>query len=241
MSVTLLKVFLRLLLGKYQMRGKGQEKIFCIGRNKTGTTSLRKAMLDLGYVVGSQRAAEMLLRDWAKRDFTMLAAYCRTGEFFQDIPFSLPYTFQAMDMHYPGSKFILTIRDPESWYKSICQFHRLDKVFGDKAESLEKLKDVDYCYKGFAYETNVFVYDLPGDDPYHKQTLIEHYNFHNRMVQDYFRNRKEDLLVLDVAEDGAYRKLCEFLGKPCTSDTFPWENRTAQLKTGMKAMHDGKN
>jgi len=102
----------------------------------------------------------------------------------------------------------------------------LTSVHGDKAESLEKLKEATYCYKGFAYETKVLVYDLPGDDPYHKETLIEHYNYHNKMVKDYFRNRKEDLLVLDISEEGAYRKLCEFLEKPVIREVFPWENKT---------------
>jgi len=222
--VVRLKCLIKSTTGYLQTRDK--KKVFCIGRTKTGTTSLKKAMSDLGYVIGYQRTAELLFRDWAKRDFRRIAAYCRTGEFFQDVPFSLPYTFQAMDTYFPGSKFILTVRDAESWHKSMIDFHRLESVHGDKAESLEKLKEATYCYKGFAYETKVLVYDLPGDDPYHKETLIEHYNFHNKMVKDYFRNRKEDLLVLDVTEDGAYRKLCDFLGKPCTSDTFPWENRT---------------
>jgi hypothetical protein len=222
--ITRLKIGVKLPLG--YLRSHGKPKVFCVGRNKTGTTSLKKAMSNLGYVVGYQRAAELLFRDWAKRDFRRIAAYCRTGEFFQDIPFSLPYTFQAMDMHFPGSKFILTVRDPESWYRSLCTFQRLESVFGDKTESLEKLKQATYCYKGFAYETKVLVYDFPGDDPYHKETLIDHYNFHNRMVRDYFRNRPQDLLVLNVAESGAYRKLCEFLGEPCPSDDFPWENRT---------------
>jgi hypothetical protein len=49
------------------------------------------------------------------------------------------------------------------------------------------------------------------------------------MVKDYFRNRMPDLLVLDVAEKGAYRKLCDFLGKPCESDSFPWENKTHKI------------
>jgi len=30
------------------------------------------------------------------------------------------------------------------------------------------------------------------------------------MVMDYFRNRQDNLLILDVTEDGAYRKLCAF-------------------------------
>ena len=209
-----------------QVKSLGRQKIFCIGRNKTGTTSLTKAMIELGYVIGDQSTAEMLIRDWGRRDFTKIASYCRSGEFFQDIPFSLPYTFQAMDMFFPGSKFILTIRNAESWYKSMHDFHLLDTVHGNKAKSLEMLREATYCYKGFAYDTKVLVYNLPGDDPYHKETLINHYNFHNKMVKDYFKNRPGDLLVLDVAEAGAHKKLCDFLGKPYASVDFPWENKT---------------
>jgi hypothetical protein len=108
----------------------------------------------------------------------------------------------------------------------MLDFHLLDRVHGDKAQSLEMLKEATYCYKGFAYDTKVLVYDLPGDDPYHKETLIDHYNFHNKMVVDYFRNRPEDLLVLDVTKAGAHKKLCDFLGKPCDSLDLPWENKT---------------
>lgn len=204
----------------------GKSKVFCVGRNKTGTTSLKQAMIDLGYVVGDQRKAEMMMKDWGQRDFKKLVRYCRTAQFFQDIPFSLPYTYQAVDMAFPGSKFILTIRDAESWYDSMLNFHMLDSVHGNKAKSLELLKTANYCYKGFAYDTKVLVYDLPGDDPYHKETLIEHYDFHNKMVKDYFKNRPNDLLVLDVREPDSYQALCLFLGKSCEQKFFPWQNRT---------------
>ena len=35
-------------------------KIFCIGQNKTGTTSLKKAFEELNFIVGNQRKAEIL-------------------------------------------------------------------------------------------------------------------------------------------------------------------------------------
>ena len=37
----------------------GKQKIFGIGHNKTGTTSLQKAMIDLDYIIGDQRQAEL--------------------------------------------------------------------------------------------------------------------------------------------------------------------------------------
>jgi hypothetical protein len=201
------------------------QKIFCIGRNKTGTTSLSAALRGLGITVGNQKIAERLLRDWAKRDFRRLVAYCHTAQAFQDTPFSLPYTFQAMDMNFPGSKFILTVRDnPEQWYRSLLQFHH--KLWGEKIHTLEGLKTINYAYPGFAYDARVLVHDCETEDPYDKDVLIAHYNFHNQMVLDYFRSRPQDLLVLNVAEKGAYRKLCAFLGLPSNADEFPWENKT---------------
>ena len=108
-------------------------KIFGIGRNKTGTSSLTAAMQELGYIVGRQKEAELLFDDWIKRDFRKLIKYCHTAQFFQDIPFSLPYTYIIMDHAFKGSKFILTIRDnPEKWYNSITKFHA--KIYGKNGQ-----------------------------------------------------------------------------------------------------------
>ena len=88
-----------------------KNKVFVIGSNKTGTTSLGAALNNLGYQLGNQLEAEMLIDDWAKRDFRRIIKYCRTADAFQDIPFSLNFTFQAVDAAFPGSKFILSVRD----------------------------------------------------------------------------------------------------------------------------------
>ena len=69
-------------------------------------------------------------------------------------------------------------------------------------------------------------YITPKDNPYQKDILIKSYIDFNSAVIDYFRHRPMDLLVLNVAEKGAYRKLCEFIGKPVTLEEFPWENKT---------------
>ncbi len=97
--------------GRATLSSLGKQKIFCIGRNKTGTTSLHAALIEMGIVVGRQRHAELMIGDWSKRDFRRLISFCRTAQAFQDIPFSLPYTFQALDMAFPRSKFILTVRE----------------------------------------------------------------------------------------------------------------------------------
>jgi hypothetical protein len=44
-------------------------KIFCIGCNKTGTTSLETAFKDWGYKLGNQTIAERLVDSYLDRDF----------------------------------------------------------------------------------------------------------------------------------------------------------------------------
>jgi len=88
-------------------------KIFVIGRNRTGTTSIADAVRSLGYSLVKQRPAKLLIENWAKRRFNRLNAYCQSFDAFQDIPFSLDYTYQAMDHAFPASKFILSVRNDE--------------------------------------------------------------------------------------------------------------------------------
>jgi hypothetical protein len=212
------------------LRSVGKQKVFCIGRNKTGTTSMARAFTKLGLIVGEQWLAERLLHDWARRDFRRLFLYCHTAQAFQDVPFSWPFTFQALDQKFPGSKFILTVRDsPEQWYESLTRFHAV--LFGHgRIPTLDDLKAATHIYPGFVFEANRLLYNTPPDEPYNKDQLIASYNAHNDAVLEYFRHRPGDLLVLNVAEPDAYDRLCKFLGKPCTGEKFPWENRTADVE-----------
>ncbi len=208
-----------------------QKKIFCIGRNKTGTTSLAKALTQLGFKVADQRQGELMLEDWSRRDYKTIIDFCRhSGDAFQDIPFSLPFTFQALDIAFPRSKFILTIRDnPEQWYNSITSYHSL--LFGNgKIPSADDLRSEKYVHEGWMWLNNRLIYNTPEDDIYNKELMIKHYNYHNEMVTDYFRHRKNDLLILNLAHPAAYKQLCEFLEiKNTDAKLFPWENRTNNL------------
>ena len=103
---------------------KNRTKYFCIGCNKTGTTSLAKAFKDFNFIVGSQGEAELLSDDHFSGNNDSIINYCMYAEVFQDVPFSLPSAYVYLDKAYPKSKFILTVRDsPDQWYKSIVNFH----------------------------------------------------------------------------------------------------------------------
>lgn len=204
----------------------GKSKVFGIGRNKTGTTSLKKAFLDHGYVVGSQANAEMLTKYYASKNYLPIISYCKYGQAFQDVPFSYPNLYKFLDLKFPSAKFILTIRDSaEQWYDSLVRFH--SKKFGNgQTPSSQELKNANYVYKGWMWECNRLLYKSPENDPYKKDILIAHYNQHNQDVVNYFEDKPDKLLVINVAKDNSYQKFCKFLKIQPLYDHFPWENKT---------------
>ncbi len=210
-----------------KLRALGETKIFCIGCNKTGTTSLQKAFQNMGIPLGDQYNAEWLLQDWANRDFSNIIPYCRTAQVFQDVPFSLPDTFKAVDQAFPGSRFILTVRDSsEQWYSSLIRFHGKMWANGRVPPTKEDLQAATYLYKGYPWVANRLIFGTPEDDPYNKETLLALYENYNAEVLDYFKDRPKDLLVLNLSDPNGYQTFCDFIGETPQADDFPWENKT---------------
>lgn len=202
-------------------------KIFCIGRNKTGTTSLQRFFIDHGYKVGDQPRAELLIKHYVKRDWKPIIKYCRSYEVFQDIPFSLPYTYIVLDYHFPGSKFILTVRDsPEEWYNSLINFHSRLFAKNGNIPTKEDLQNAAYRYKGFVWDVNRAIYKTPENDPYNSVILKKHYEEYNRNVIDYFDGRP-NLLIVNLKNRQAIYQISNFVNIKLKYQEFPWENRSS--------------
>ena len=210
---------------------KGKPKIFCIGRNKTGTTSLRKAFEDLNFVIGNQRRAEKLLPQYKSGNINAIINYCKSAQVFQDFPFSYPETFKHLDKAFPNSKFILTVRDsPEQWYRSLTTFHAI-KFGNGSIPTQGDLQKAPYVWKGWLWECNRIIYKTPESDPYNKEILIKSYIDYNNSVINYFRNRPNDFIVINLSDKGSYNKLMSFLEIDSPFFDFPWENKTQTKKT----------
>ncbi len=203
-----------------------RQKVFCVGRNKTGTTSLLDVMTRLGYRSGDQPKAELLLEDWARGDFDAIGKHCRRRNFFQDIPFSLPGTFQAMDRAFPKSRFILTVRsNAEEWYESLVRFHT--KLIGaGRVPTAEDLRAFKYRAPGWLWRTQELVYGVDEDTLYDRDHYIQHYERHNESIRSYFQGRPGDLLKLDLSQPKALEKLCGFLGRSHEGLSMPHLNRS---------------
>jgi len=227
--MTLVSRKLKYYLNVFRLRGR--TKYFCIGKNKTGTTSIAKAFEKLGYQVGEQRLAQMLLREYVNRDFEPIVSYCRSAEVFQDSPFSYPETYIHMDEAFPGSKFILTVRDSgEQWYDSLVRFHA-ERFGKGEVPTAQDLKSAPNLWKGRAWESNRALYNSPESDPYNREILINHYHRHNESIREYFHKRSTDFIEINVARKEDYRRFVEFIGADSADVDFPWENSIESVRS----------
>lgn len=168
-------------------------KIFGIGLSKTGTTSLNQALIEMGFKsVHYPQRAELFSGDFRCFDDYDAAT---------DIPVA-PY-YPQLDERYPGSKFILTVRDVEDWLRS------MDRWLSQNRRPSE-----------FVLRVRIAVY---GVVKFHAGRLRYVYERHLRDVREYFKDRPEDLLVMNICAGEGWDKLCPFLNRAVIpSRDFPF-------------------
>jgi hypothetical protein len=167
-------------------------KIFGIGLSKTGTTSLNEALVQLG--LNSKHYPQF--RELFAGDFRCLEKY----DAVTDIPVA-PY-YAQLDEAFPGSKFILTVRSLDDWLASMERWLVPQRRAND-----------------FMIQMRLAMY---GVTAFHRGRLKYVYERHVREVEDYFRRRPQDLLVLDICAGEGWEKLCAFLEKPVPAGNFPF-------------------
>jgi len=184
-----------------------KQKVFCIGFHKTGTTSLEVALKKLGYrVTGSFGTKDP---DIANKLHAMAYELVPKFDAFEDNPW--PIIYRELDEHFPGSKFILTRRPTEAWIRSQVKDFALTEtpmrrwIYGEDAGCPEGNEDI----------------------------YMARYERHNREVLDYFRDRPDDLLVIDLPNDDGWTRLCPFLGVDTPDEPFPHANK-ASISRRMK-------
>jgi hypothetical protein len=167
-------------------------KVFCIGFHKTGTTSLGRALATLGYrVAGPFGTGDPDIRATALRRAMAIA---REHDAVQDNPW--PLLYRALDRAFPGSRFVLTLREPERWLASALRF------FGEESTPMR-----EWIYGAGS--------PVGSEDAYRRR-----FECHNREVREYFRGR-DDLLTIDLEAGDGWERLCGFLGLGPPDLPFP--------------------
>lgn len=193
-------------------------KVFGIGLSRTGTASLNKALNLLSIpayhfprdrrtcveLMSGQYRLSVLDRFDAITDITASAFY------------------EQFDAEYPGSRFVLTVREKGEWLKSVGRHFKRAWRLPITADPGIPGRDVgsgkDYSFRiGFGNYIDYCVYGL---SVFNERRFSEVYDRHVRNVRDYFEDSGR-LLVLDVCGGDGWEKLCPFLDKDVPECPFP--------------------
>jgi len=133
-------------------------KIFCIGYQKTGTTTLGRSLKMLGYKHSSFDEEIYLKYYRENRNLDKILEYTSKFESFDDMPWLKKDLIPILDETFPGSKFIYLERDEESWKKSLNTWHY--KKFGVYPDIEQRLHEYRQ-HKNFVME---YFKDRIGED-----------------------------------------------------------------------------
>ena len=111
---------------------KNDAKVFCIGDVKTGTSTLAKALSILGY-----RSIQMVQ---VKKPKDGWVQYIKNSNYdsFSDWPMRAAGLYKELDEAFPNSKFILTLRNKNSWAKSFKNYFKASPWEIYKPQDLEQ-------------------------------------------------------------------------------------------------------
>jgi hypothetical protein len=190
---------------------KNEHRVFVIGMNKTGTSSIFEALKTLGFKMCPEQSLQSveLFNQINDGDFTNLEKFLEKYNGFKDRPWNHPKVYEFLDKNYENSKFILTIRDEDEWVDSYIRWDkkvRLRKKFYYQTAS-------KICYG---------VDDFLSDSELMKKT----YRSWNESVINYFKE-KDNILILDIKGQNNWDLICKFLNKPKPNLKFPHANKNS--------------
>ncbi|MCB1479630.1 MAG: hypothetical protein KDJ62_12315 [Rhodobiaceae bacterium] len=208
------KDFFKILAAKLGFESSLERKVFCVGMQRTGTTSFGdfcETQLGLsrrGYSISHKRG---WTRAWynGHLDDVFRDPYFRTGEVFDDDPWWCPGVASIVLNRFPQAKLVMFRREPEAWFRSLLS-HSHGKspgytdiharIYGREAEFTALLTNgVDIPL------TNGF--DLEGQREFYMEKLEEHQNW----IASLASKQPDRVLVLKLDDPDKFRKIAVFL------------------------------
>lgn len=175
------------------------KKYFGIGLARTGTRSLFLAMYKLGFKTshGINHIDSV-----------------HKNQFCDDV--SVAHRYKFLDYAFPEAKFILTIRDLDSWLVS-CGNHagRKGGEFSPHISLVaEKLTRSEQRF-------NIFGITHFDEDIYR----AKYYEYHNGIYK-HFEGREDKLFTMNIINGDGWDMLCPFVDKMVPPEPFPHENKS---------------
>lgn len=178
-------------------------KVFCIGMFKTGTTSMGRAFDMLGYntLHGPWWDEGMIVDDWYKTP--------EKWDDYDDLIRAKAEKYDAFE-DYP---WMFCYKKCDVWFPG-SKFILLERDADKVAES-----DLNM------WRAN----GVKPEDMLPKQAFIDRYQKQFDGAVEYFKERPDDLLIMNLSNGDGFEKMCEFLGKNKPVLPFPHANKGSYL------------
>lgn len=192
---------------------RARQKVFGVGLNKTGTTSLKQAFVALGYKHLDRSPA--LFKHWKKREYDEIFDAIDAFESFEDWPW--PLMVPQLLERYPDARFILTRRSSaQIWLDSLKR----------QAEKTNPDNNPRRSIYGHTYPHG------------HEAEHLAFYESHLRSVRDMLSERPQQFVELCWDEGDDWGALCTFLGEKKPRTPFPHANKSTDFKPDRSDFYD---
>ena len=191
---------------------RAEQKVFGLGLSKTGTSSLTEALNLLGVPSIHYPHDARTLQELRAGRYRLSIL----DEFQGATDIAVAPFYAQLDRAFPGSRFILTVREKEAWLRS-CEVHW--RLLMQWWENFPDFKRFHEFASACAY----------GAVEFSRERFSSVYDTHAAGVRAYFRERPGDLLVMDICAGDGWEKLCPFLGLDAPAAPFPHANEWMHL------------
>ena len=218
-------------------------KIIGAGFGRTGTSSLKAALEELGF--GKCYHMEVLLcnpEDVSYWEAAEQGKPVNWDQLFSGYQATVDYPgyrhYQKLLQYYPDAKVLLSVREPEKWYESTYNtiyqaapplFQKIVMAF--KLPFSARLRKLIRVFK---LANNVWKEDFQGrfED---REFAISLFNKHVEEVKKHVPAEK--LLIFDVKQ--GWEHLCNFLNVPIPNKPFPRLNDSSNVKARSREIIKG--
>jgi hypothetical protein len=187
------------------------QKIFGIGLPKSGTLSLRDALQILGYNSVHCPTDDTTVNQIRNGEYEL--ELMRVYDAASDIP--IPAIFPQLHSAFPGSKFILTYRDENSWIES-----QRKATFNYDTPKPGSTRDF---YRAILYGITAFN---------ENRFRWVHHKHHEDVARYFSGENAKDLLTINFTAGEGWDELCAFLNVPVPSTPFPHSNESHSNQSG---------
>jgi hypothetical protein len=169
-------------------------KVFGIGMSKTGTTTLEYCFKKLGLLPHAGFHLKFTNNLLKKNQLNKIIRYANKYKSFQNDPWY--HLYKELDMAFPDSKFILTVRKDSIKHALSSWNHGVKNGERNGEPDKQYINDKTSIYEN-----------------------------HNLAVQKYFQERTDDLLIICWDNGDGWEKLCNFLELPVPDEDLPHLNK----------------